>query len=174
MRAGKGIADGAALFPVLERDARMTETLKIATEIARAAAMKSAAGPVITLDYEARFLRRKCLVSDTGEAFLVNLAEAVSLEHGDAFLCTDGSQIAVHAAAEPVIEIRHDDLPMIAWHIGNRHTPCETRPDCLVVRQDHVLMDLLSRLGAQVTRKNAPFRPLGGAYGHGRTHGHSH
>ena len=40
---------------------------------------------VITLDYEGRFLRRKRLVTDSGEAFLVELPEAVSLSATDGF-----------------------------------------------------------------------------------------
>ena len=152
----------------------MPKTLKVANKFARADSIESVGVHVITLDYEARFLRRKRLLSDTGEPFLVDLAETVSLEHGDVFICDDGTEIAICAAAEPVIEIRHENLPMIAWHIGNRHTPCEVMADYLVVRQDHVLLDLLSKLGAKTIQKNAPFRPLGGAYGHGRTHAHSH
>ena len=152
----------------------MPKTLKVANRFARADSIESIGVHVITLDYEARFLRRKRLLSDTGEPFLVDLAETVSLEHGDVFICDDGTEIAICAAAEPVIEIRHENLPMIAWHIGNRHTPCEVMADYLVVRQDHVLLDLLSKLGARTIQKNAPFRPLGGAYGHGRTHAHSH
>ena len=33
---------------------------------------------------------------------------------------------------------------------------------------------MLARLGAAVRPVEAPFRPEGGAYGHGRTHGHHH
>jgi urease accessory protein len=33
---------------------------------------------------------------------------------------------------------------------------------------------MLSRLGATVRPVMAPFSPEGGAYGHGRTHGHHH
>jgi hypothetical protein len=46
--------------------------------------------------------------------------------------------------------------------------------DHLLIRDDHVLADMLARLGAEVSRVTAPFVPEGGAYGHGRTHGHSH
>ena len=128
----------------------------------------------ITLDFEARFLRRKRMTTDCGMAFMVDLAETVSLDAGDAFLLDDGRQIIIQAAAEPVVEIRHKNLAKIAWHIGNRHTPCEIRQDCLVIRRDHVLEDLLIRLGTTLAKTDAPFNPEGGAYGVGRTHGHAH
>lgn len=128
----------------------------------------------ITLDFEGRFLRRKRMATDCGMAFMVDLAETVSLDAGDAFFLDDGRQIIIQAAAEPVVEIRHKNLAKIAWHIGNRHTPCEIRQDCLVIRRDHVLEDLLVRLGTTLAKTEAPFNPEGGAYGFGRTHGHTH
>jgi len=128
----------------------------------------------VTLDFEARFLRRKRMVTDCGIAFTVDLAETVSLNSNDAFVLEDGRQIIIKAAAEPIIEIRHPALAKIAWHIGNRHTPCEISEDCLIIRQDHVLEDLLIRLGATLKNAEAPFNPEGGAYGVGRTHSHEH
>ncbi len=53
------------------------------------------AADTVTLDYEARFLRRKRLVSDGGEAFLVELAETRSLNQGEGFRLDDGRVIAV-------------------------------------------------------------------------------
>ena len=140
----------------------------------RSAATPSDADMTITLNFEARFLRRKRLVSDCGVAFMVDLAETVSLNAGDAFILDDGRQIIINAAAEPVLEIRHDNLARIAWHIGNRHTPCEIKPDHLIICYDHVLEDLLIRLGADLVKSETPFNPEGGAYGVGRTHGHAH
>ena len=119
-------------------------------------------------------MRRKRMATDCGMAFMVDLAETISLNEGDAFLLDDGRQIIIQAAAEPVVEIRHKNLAKIAWHIGNRHTPCEIRQDCLVIRRDHVLEDLLVRLGTTLAKTEAPFNPEGGAYGFGRTHGHTH
>ena len=81
--------------------------------------------------------------------------------------------MVVIAAAEPVVRIT-GDLPRLAWHIGNRHTPCEIAGDHLVIRRDHVLEKMLAGLGAGLTVTEAPFRPEGGAYGHGRTMGHDH
>lgn len=127
----------------------------------------------IVLGYDARFLRRKRLVAEDGTSFLVDLPETTSLDQGDAFELTDGRVIVVIAASEPVLRIT-GDLPRLAWHIGNRHTPCQIADDHLVIRRDHVLEKMLIGLGAQVQLTEAPFRPEGGAYGHGRTMGHDH
>lgn len=127
----------------------------------------------VVLGYDARFLRRKRLVAEDGSSFLVDLPETTSLDHGDAFKLSDGRLIVVIAAQEPVVQIR-GDLPRLAWHIGNRHTPCQICADYLVIRRDHVLEKMLTGLGATLTLADAPFCPEGGAYGHGRTMGHDH
>lgn len=127
----------------------------------------------IALTYEDRLVRRKRLVSAGGRDFLVDLPEVVSLNDGDAFRLDDGTEIVVRAAPEPLLEVT-GDLPRLAWHIGNRHTPCRIEPGRLLIRRDHVLADMLARLGATVREIEAPFSPEGGAYGHGRTFGHSH
>ncbi|RJK99479.1 urease accessory protein UreE [Paracoccus aestuarii] len=126
----------------------------------------------IALDYEGRLLRRKRLACAGGD-FMVDLPEVTSLDDGDAFELSDGRQIVVRAAPEPVLIIR-GNLPRLAWHIGNRHTPCRIEADRLIIRQDHVLEAMLRQLGADLCRKDLPFRPEGGAYGHGRTFGHDH
>ncbi|GAB5446617.1 urease accessory protein UreE [Gymnodinialimonas sp.] len=143
-----------------------------AGQVLRAGEWNGAPVAQLVLDYEGRFLRRKRLVTQEGGSVLVDLAQTVSLEPGDA-LAAEGGLIEVAAAAEPVLRIK-GDLVRLAWHIGNRHTPCEVAGDHIVIRQDHVLADMLVQLGAQVEAAEAPFRPEGGAYGHGRTHGHSH
>jgi len=127
----------------------------------------------VTLDYDARFLRRKVLVSEAGLRFLVDLEHTTSLDHGDAFQLEDGRLIEVIPAAEDLLEIR-GDLTRLAWHIGNRHTPCQIEAERLLVHRDHVIRGMLEKLGAEVTEVVAPFTPEGGAYGHGRTHSHAH
>ncbi|MTH76428.1 urease accessory protein UreE [Paracoccus aestuariivivens] len=144
-------------------------TVLRATEILRA----TAADDSVVLDYEGRFLRRKRLTSRAGLSFLVDLAETVSLDPGDAFRLTDGRLIGVVAALEPCLRVE-GPLPRLAWHIGNRHTPCQIFDDHLLIRADHVLEGMLKGLGARVTATMAPFAPEGGAYGHGRTMGHDH
>ena len=128
----------------------------------------------ITLDYEGRFLRRKRLVTDEGEAFLVELPETVSLSATDGFILDDRRIIAIRPKPEPLVKITHNHLPRIAWHIGNRHTPCQIEQHYLLIQQDHVLENMLELLGATIEKLEAPFTPEGGAYGHGRTHSHEH
>ena len=128
----------------------------------------------VTLDYEARFLRRKRLVTDSGEPFLVELPETISLSSTDGFVLDDNRVIAIKAKPEALLKVRHTNLPRIAWHVGNRHTPCQIELDYLLIREDHVMEGLLQLLGADIEKLQAPFIPEGGAYGHGRTHSHSH
>ncbi|MCU4654734.1 urease accessory protein UreE [Roseibacterium sp. SDUM158016] len=150
----------------------MTETLR-ASRLHRAGAWTGAPLDRLILDYEGRFLRRKRVVCASGRAVLVDLPETVSLDAGDALETEEGGLVAVEAAPEPLLRIT-GDLPRLAWHIGNRHTPCQVLEGHLLIRDDHVLSDMLARLGAGVERVTGPFTPEGGAYGHGRTHGHSH
>jgi urease accessory protein len=133
----------------------------------------SGAYDCVVLDYEARFLRRKRLVTVHDEGFLVDLPETVSLEARDAFQLDDGRLVEVLPAEEPVLVVQ-GDLARLAWHIGNRHTPCQIEADRLLIRQDHVLEAMLRQLGAEVSLAREPFTPQGGAYGLGRTMGHDH
>ncbi|UWQ16940.1 urease accessory protein UreE [Jannaschia sp. M317] len=132
-------------------------------------------GPVdvIRLDYDARLVRRKRLVTEGGRAVLLDLPDLTDLSHHAGLILPDGSEIALEAAPEPVLVIR-GDLPRLAWHIGNRHTPCQMAEDHLIIRSDHVLRGMLAGLGAEITEATRPFHPEGGAYGHGRTMGHDH
>lgn len=146
--------------------------LGVAGAVLAAGHGRAVAGRVV-LDYEGRCLRRKRLMTDAGAGFLVDLPQTVSLAVGAAFLLADGRVVEVIEAREQVLVIA-GNLPRLAWHIGNRHCPCELGGDHLVIRADPVLEAMLVQLGAKVTRSFAPFRPEGGAYGHGRTFGHSH
>ncbi|MEM9975275.1 MAG: urease accessory protein UreE [Pseudomonadota bacterium] len=140
---------------------------------ATAIARNTTGAETVSLDYEARLLRRKRLETASGTAFLVDLAESVSMDAGDSFVLEDGRYIEVLAADEALIEVT-GDLPRLAWHIGNRHTPCRIEANRLLIRDDHVLAAMLRQLGAETQAVHGPFSPEGGAYGHGRTMGHSH
>ncbi len=127
---------------------------------------------LVVLTYDERFVRRKRLVTVHDEGFLVDLAETTSLAQGDFLELDDGRVMEVIAAEEPLLMVT-GDLARLAWHIGNRHTPCQVEVDRLLIRQDHVLEAMLAQLGASLSRSMEPFTPEGGAYGHGRTMGHN-
>lgn len=145
----------------------------LAQSFQRSGEWSGAAGSC-TLDYDARFLRRKRLQTDAGDFFLVDLAHTASLEQGDAFVLSNGDLIEVIAAPEPVLLVSGDNLARLAWHIGNRHTPCQILADKLVIRDDPVIAHMLGHLNAICVKDRRPFTPEGGAYGHGRTHSHEH
>ncbi|MEM7507293.1 MAG: urease accessory protein UreE [Pseudomonadota bacterium] len=132
-----------------------------------------AAGETLRLPYQDRYCRRGVLALETGEEILLDLAQATELADGDALELDDGLRVTICAVAEPLADVR-GDLARLAWHIGNRHTPCEVQANRLLIQRDHVLEEMLRGLGAEVTHVDAPFQPEGGAYGYGRTHGHSH
>ena len=87
-----------------------------------------------------------------------------------------GGFIRVRAAPEPVLEIEAADrasLLRIAWHLGNRHLPLQVVGECLRIREDHVIAEMIKGLGGRITRSNAPFDPEFGAYA-SLAHGHAH
>ncbi len=128
----------------------------------------------VALTYEDRFLRRKVLTLASGNQLLVDLPQTTSLNHGGVLITSDHREIRIDAAPEPLLAVTGAALHRITWHIGNRHTPCQIEDSRLLIQRDHVMADMLAKIGASVTEVVEPFTPEGGAYGHGRTHGHDH
>ena len=130
----------------------------------------------VTLCFEDRFRRRKKMTDDSGIDFLLDLADAVQLEEGDALLLEDGSVIEVKAAEEEVLDIYCNNKAQtarIAWHIGNRHTPVQVLKDGnLRIIYDHALREMVEGLGARTENKYAPFSPEQGAYAGAHSHDH--
>jgi urease accessory protein len=131
----------------------------------------------LTLSHDARHLRREVVTCDNGLSVLIDLPHATVLEQGDRLALEDGRIVEVHAAPEALLEITGRDahhLTRLAWHLGNRHLACQIESGRLLIRRDHVIADMLERLGAEVQYVEVPFTPEGGAYGHGHPHGHAH
>jgi urease accessory protein len=136
-----------------------------------------AARDCVVLDFDARHRRRIVMHGEAGLDFLLDLPQAVALADGDGLQLEDGGVVTVKAAAERLIEVRAGEgmpLVRIAWHLGNRHLPTQILGDALRIREDHVILDMLAKMGARTERIEAPFDPEGGAYGQGRTHSHEH
>jgi urease accessory protein len=132
----------------------------------------------ITLGFDDRFRRRIRLLADGGLDFLLDLEEATVMQAGDGLRLEDGGYVLVNAAEEPLVEITAATpgaLARLAWHLGNRHLPAEIGAERILIRDDHVIVDMLQRLGASVRPVRAPFNPEGGAYGqHNHDHQHPH
>lgn len=132
---------------------------------------------VVVLAYDDRYLRRRVLTCQHGDRVLIDLDTARPLADRERLVLATGAHVEVIAADEALIEVTAPtpgDLARYAWHIGNRHMTCAIAAGHLLVRRDHVLADMLTRLGARLRPVDAPFDPEGGAYGHGRTHDHGH
>ncbi len=128
---------------------------------------------LVVLSYEARLLRRRVLTTASGLSFLVDLPRMTSVYQHEAFILDDGRSVGIMPAEEELFEVT-GDLIRLAWHIGNRHTPCQIEANRLLIPRNHVMRDMLQRLGASVAAVTGPFSPEGGAYGHGRIHPHVH
>jgi urease accessory protein len=150
-------------------------SVKRASQVLRAGAWRAAdAIDRVRLDADERYRRRIGMTGERGTKFLLDLSEATALRDGDGLLLDDGTFIAVAAKPEPLVEIAAGDttkgtaaMARLAWHLGNRHTEVQIVGDRLRMRRDHVLEEMVVRLGAIVTPIEAPFEPERGAYEHG-------
>jgi urease accessory protein len=131
----------------------------------------------VLLDFDGRHRRRMLLKTESGAELLLDLAETTALADGDHLVTEEGRHIRVVAQPEMLMQVSAGDpakLVRLAWHVGNRHLPTEIAGSTLYLRHDHVIAQMLQQLGATVKFIARPFNPEGGAYGHGRTHGHHH
>lgn len=138
----------------------------------------------VVLDFEDRFRRRIRLRAESGLLFLLDLPTATVLGDGDGLALEGGGFVRVVAKPERLVSVTAASpggLTRLAWHIGNRHLPADIGADRILIRDDHVIVDMLRGLGAVVAAVEAPFNPEGGAYGqhnhdprHPHVHGHDH
>ena len=168
--ASKLIAAGRGLAPALVRRAATVE-----------------------LDWDTRQKSRFEATDSTGRRVAVFLARGRIVRGGDVLVAEDGSLIAVKAAAQAILVVTVAatgapiDLLRAAYHLGNRHVPLEVRADRVQLEPDHVLAELLTRMGLQVEASSGPFEPEAGAYdtasaghhhaaetGHDHNHDHGH
>lgn len=124
----------------------------------------------VLLDHHDRHRRRIVLHGVRGTAVQVDLPHAVHLRDGDGLALPDGAVMRVGAKPEKLLEISAPDgreLTRIAWHLGNRHLAVQVLGDCLRIRADHVIAEMVEGLGGQIQSLDAPFDPETGAYADG-------
>ena len=131
----------------------------------------------VLIDFDRRHRRRIVLATETAQEVLVDLPQAVRLRDGDGLALADGGIVRVCARPEALLEIHAHhpaDLVRIAWHLGNRHLPVQLLGERIRIRADHVIADMVVRLGGHVAALQAPFDPEPGAYAGGAPHAHHH
>ena len=121
----------------------------------------------VVLDADERHRRRVVLTGEGGTVFLLDLPRPVMLKDGDGLVLEDSGVVQVVGRPESLVAITAvspEELTRLAWHIGNRHIDMQVVGNALRIRRDHVLEDMLLRLGAKLTPIEAAFTPEGGAY----------
>lgn len=134
-------------------------------------------GLTVTLTQDQRYRRRIALKADQGLDFLLDLPEAVLLRHGDELKLEDGRLVRVRAVPEDLLQVTAQSehhMIRLAWHLGNRHLEAQIEETRILIRPDHVIAEMLEKLGAQISTVTEPFNPEGGAYGSGHAHHHEH
>jgi urease accessory protein len=94
------------------------------------------------------------------------------LRGGDLVTASDGRVIEIVSQPEKLLHAETKDLAKAAYHLGNRHVPVEVGEGFLRIAEDHVLEEMLRKLGARVSHVQAPFEPEAGAYAGGHHHQH--
>jgi len=118
----------------------------------------------LSLAFERRSRSRQRAMLDSGEEIGMVMPRGEVLRGGDRVLASDGRVFEVVSAPERLLHIEAPSLARIAYHLGNRHVPVQVGDGFLRIAEDHVLEDMLRRLGAKVAHIEAPFEPEGGAY----------
>ena len=138
MRARKGVAHGAEVLPILK----------------------------LVLPFEQRQRSRLRATADNGEVLSLILPRGKVVRGGERAKTLDGREVEIVAAPEKLLHIESSDLARVAYHLGNRHVPLQVGPGFLRIAEDHVLEEMARKLGARVSRVEAPFEPEAGAYSH--------
>jgi urease accessory protein len=127
----------------------------------------------LVLPFELRQRSRLRTTLTSGEELGLFLERGEVLRDGDFLLAEDGRAIRVVAKQERVLDIACKDpeaLVRTAYHLGNRHVPVQVGAGWLRIADDHVLRQMVERLGASVVASEAPFEPEAGAYALAHSH----
>ena len=131
--------------------------------------------PCLVLAFDARKKSRQLVRLNNGEEIGILLPPGTILREGDVIESEDGSRFKIQAAEEELMMVTAPDsftLLRAAYHLGNRHTSIELRPDRILLQVDSVLKEMLLGLGLTVAPVSEKFTPEPGAYGGGHKHGH--
>ena len=152
----------------------MPETFRAVAVVGHGEKAGATAFELAVLPHDERRVRRRLIPLVHGDGVLVDFPETLTLDDRDCLELEDGRLIEIIAAEELLYDVRgRDDLHVmrLAWHLGNRHLKAQIeRGDDgemrILILRDHVIRDMLLKLGATVTEVSEPFYPEEGAYSH--------
>lgn len=137
-----------------------------------------AAGNYLSLNFDSRQRSRLKAQTQAGNMVGIDLPRTETLKDSCVLADSSGNLMQVFAAEQALTRVTTQGdgflLMKAAYHLGNRHVPLMITPSALFFEPDHVLSDMLKRLGVHVENVNAPFEPETGAYQSGHAHSHSH
>ncbi|MBW4572814.1 MAG: urease accessory protein UreE [Tolypothrix carrinoi HA7290-LM1] len=124
----------------------------------------------LALTAEERTRSRHRFETKDGEVVFLRLPRGTVLHDGDILQDeTNSNFIRIAAKPEPVLTALAETpllLLRAAYHLGNRHVPCEITASYLRFLPDSVLRSMLEQLGLKIQEEILPFQPEMGAYGH--------
>lgn len=126
----------------------------------------------LTLPFDVRQKSRVSVRTDYGIEVGLFLPRGLILRSGMILSGSDGFNVRIQAAPEPVSVVRsHDPLlfSRACYHLGNRHVSLQILAGELRYLSDHVLDHMIEGIGLTVTHETLPFEPEAGAY---HVHGH--
>ena len=129
----------------------------------------------LELPFDSRQKSRLRAKLASGEEVALMLPRGEILRGGDLVTASDGRVIEVVSQLEKVLHVETktpQDLVRAAYHLGNRHVPVQVGESFLRIAEDHVLEEMLIKLGAKVSHVEAAFEPEAGAYAGGHQHQH--
>jgi urease accessory protein len=126
----------------------------------------------LVLTFEQRQKSRLRVRAESGEEVALILERGKLRRGGERVAATDGRVFEIVSAPEKLLHIECDAIAKVAYHLGNRHVPVQVGEGFLRIAEDHVLEEMVKRLGARVTHVEAPFEPEAGAYDGGGHHHH--
>jgi len=129
----------------------------------------------LELPFDARQKSRLRTKLASGEEVALMLPRGEILRGGDLVTASDGRVFEIASAMEKLLHVEANtpqELAKAAYHLGNRHVPVQVGEDFLRIAEDHVLEEMLRKLGAGVSHVEAAFEPEAGAYAGGHQHRH--
>lgn len=129
----------------------------------------------LPLTHEQRSKARLRAVTSAGEEARLFLDHGRSLQLGDHLRARCGRVLRIEGAEETLAVAKCPDWLTFAracYHLGNRHTKIQVGERSLRLLPDHVLEQMLTRLGLTVSYEQAVFEPEEGAYHKEAIHRH--